>query len=56
MPGLRICLIILHVQQTFEDASDSKYASFLNMIWLYMQELGRVLNISEYHLIIFHNA
>ena len=26
MPGLQICLIILHVEQAFEDASDSKYA------------------------------
>ena len=33
---------ILHFRQTFEDASSSKYATVLNMTWMYMQELGRI--------------
>ena len=41
-------MIILHVRQTFEDASGSKKARVLNMAQLYMQMLRRVPNISEY--------
>ena len=39
MPGLWICLIILHLRQAFEDALSSKCARVLNMAWLYMQGL-----------------
>ena len=56
MPGLWICLIILHVRQAFEDASGSKYARILNMAHLYMQELHIVLNMSECGSISFNNA
>ena len=48
MPGLRICTIILHVRQVFEDASGSKEARVLNIARLYMQGLHRVLNMPEY--------
>ena len=38
-------MIILHLQQTFEDASGSKCDRVLNMARLYMQGLRRVPNI-----------
>ena len=48
MPGLWICLIILHVGQVFEDPLSSTYTRFLNMAQLYKQGLHRVLNVFEY--------
>ena len=47
---------ILHFRQTFEDASSSKYATVLNMTWMYMQELGRIPNMSDYGSIRLNNA
>ena len=41
-------MIILHVQQAFEDASCSKNARVLNMVWLYIQGLRRALNMFDY--------
>ena len=51
MPGLWICLIILNVQQTFENASGSKYGMVVSK-----QSLHRVLNMSEYDEICINNA
>ena len=48
MSGLSICLVILHVWQAFEDASESKCVRVLNMAQFYMQGLNRVLNMSKY--------
>ena len=56
MPWLWICMIILHVQQDFEDDSGSKYARILNMAELYMQGLRRVLSMSEFGSIHLNNA
>ena len=57
MPELSICLMILPVQQTFEDALGSKYGKVLNMMpQLYMQDLCRVLNMPDYGSIRPNNA
>ena len=56
MSELWICLIILHVLQDFENALGSKCARVLNMAWLYMQELHRLLDMSEYGSICLNNA
>ena len=57
MPELSICLMILPVQQTFEDALGSKYGEVLNMMpQLYMQDLCRVLNMPDYGSIRPNNA
>ena len=45
MLWLWICLIILHVQQAFEDTLGSKCARVQNIAQLYMQGLHRVLNM-----------
>ena len=42
---LKICLIILYVWQAFEGASGHECARVLNMTWLYMQWLQRLLNV-----------
>ena len=55
MSGLWICLVILHVQQAFEDASGSKYTRILNKARLYKQEF-RILNMSEYGTLFLNNA
>ena len=49
-------MIILHVQQNFEDASGSKKARVLNMARLYMQGLRRVPNVFDYGSICLNNA
>ena len=36
MPGLSICLAILHAWQAFEDTSGYKYARVLNMAQLFV--------------------
>ena len=54
--GHSIYQIILYVRQTFEDALVSKYATVMNMAWLYMQGLYRVVNMSEYSSIYRSNA
>ena len=56
MLGLCICMIILHVQQDFEDASGSKGTRVLNMARLCMQGLDRVPNLSDYVSIFLNNA
>ena len=56
MSGLWIFLIILHVWQAFEEASDSKCARVLNMEWLCIQGLHKVLTMSEYGSICLNNA
>ena len=50
------CLIILHVQQDFEDALGSKCGKVLNMAPLYMQGLYRILNVSKHGSICLNNA
>ena len=40
----------------FEDASGSKYVWVLNMAWLCMERLHRVLNMSEYGSICLNKA
>ena len=56
MLELWICLIILHVWQTYEDVSGSKCVRVLNIAKLYMQRLHRVLNMSEYASVCLSNA
>ena len=56
MPGRWICLIIFYVWQTFEDSWSSKCVRVLNMARLYMKELYRVLNMSEYASICLNNV
>ena len=51
-----MCMIILHVQQDFEDTSGSKKAMILNMAQLYMQGLHRVQSIFYYDSICVNNA
>ena len=43
--ALKICLIILYIWQAFESASGRECARVLNMTWLYMQWLQRLLNV-----------
>ena len=56
MSRLWIHLIILHIQQAFEDASGCKYAKVLNMTRLYIQGLHKVLNMCENSTICLNNA
>ena len=56
MPGLWICLVILHVWQAFEDATGSKYGRVLTMAQLYKQGLHRVLDMFENTSVCLNNA
>ena len=50
MPDRFTCL------KVFKDALASKCARVLNMAWLYMQVLYRVLNMSEYGSLCLNNT
>ena len=52
----KLFLIVLHVQQAFEDALGSKYARVLNKAPMDMQGSRRVPNISDYDSITLNNA
>ena len=56
MQGLSIRLVILHIQQPFQDVLSAKCARVLIMSYLYIQVLNRVLNMSKYDLICLINV